>query len=291
MKLVETVAELQKDLDAARALGKKVVFVPTMGALHEGHLSLVEEANLVPDAFVVMSIFVNPTQFGKGEDFDRYPRTLENDRDALLELSNPPALLFVPSVQEVYAEGITAPLKPRAGALGSVFEGAARPGHFEGMLHVVSWFFEVIKPQVAVFGAKDAQQLYLIKRMVHREFNDSIEIIEARTVREEDYLAKSSRNRFLSVEAREYAPTIFATLIEVQEEITEGVEPTVSLTKAKSALDRPPLAKLDYLALVDKSNFAPITDEFSGDALLLVAVVVDGVRLIDNITFYIQEPA
>jgi pantoate--beta-alanine ligase len=291
VKLVETVAELQKDLDEARALGKKVVFVPTMGALHEGHLSLVEEANQVQDAFVVMSIFVNPTQFGKGEDFDRYPRTLDSDRAALLELSNPPALLFVPAVQVVYAEGIAAPLKPRAGALGSVFEGAARPGHFEGMLHVVSWFFEVIKPQVAVFGAKDAQQLYLIKRMVHREFNDSIEIIEARTVREEDYLAKSSRNRFLSVEAREYAPTIFATLIEVQEEITEGVEPTVSLTKAKSALDRPPLAKLDYLALVDKSNFAPITDEFSGDALLLVAVVVDGVRLIDNITFYIQEPA
>jgi pantoate--beta-alanine ligase len=291
VKLVETVAELQKDLDEARALGKKVVFVPTMGALHEGHLSLVEEANQVQDAFVVMSIFVNPTQFGKGEDFDRYPRTLDSDRAALLELSNPPALLFVPSVQVVYTEGVAAPLKPRAGALGSVFEGAARPGHFEGMLHVVSWFFEVVKPQVAVFGAKDAQQLYLIKRMVHREFNDSIEIIEARTVREEDYLAKSSRNRFLSAEARDYAPTIFATLIEVQEEITEGVEPTVSLTKAKSALDRPPLAKLDYLALVDKSNFAPITDEFSGDALLLVAVVVDGVRLIDNITFYIQEPA
>jgi pantoate--beta-alanine ligase len=262
-----------------------------MGALHEGHLSLVEEANQVQDAFVVMSIFVNPTQFGKGEDFDRYPRTLDSDRAALLELSNPPALLFVPAVQVVYAEGIAAPLKPRAGALGSVFEGAARPGHFEGMLHVVSWFFEVIKPQVAVFGAKDAQQLYLIKRMLHREFNDSIEIIEARTVREEDYLANSSRNRFLSAEAREFAPTIFATMIEVQEEITEGVEPTVALTKAKSALDRPPLAKLDYLALVDKSDFAPITDEFSGDALLLVAVVVDGVRLIDNITFYIQEPA
>jgi pantoate--beta-alanine ligase len=291
VKLVETVAELQKELDAARAVGKKVVFVPTMGALHEGHLSLVEEANQVQDAFVVMSIFVNPTQFGKGEDFDRYPRTLDSDRAALLELANPPAILFIPSVQEVYAEGTAAPLKPRAGALGSVFEGVARPGHFDGMLHVVSWFFEVIKPQVAVFGAKDAQQLYLIKRMVHREFNDSIEIIEARTIREEDYLAKSSRNRFLSVEAREFAPTIFATMIEVQEEITEGVEPTVALTKAKSALDSPPLAKLDYLALVDKSDFAPITDEFSGDALLLVAVVVDGVRLIDNITFYIQEPA
>ena len=291
MKLVETVSDLQVELAAAKANGMTVVFVPTMGALHEGHLSLVDEANQVQNPFVVMSIFVNPTQFGKGEDFDRYPRTLESDIKALSQLSNPPAVLFVPSVEEVYAGGTDAPLKPRAGALGSVFEGAARPGHFEGMLHIVSWFFEVIKPEVAVFGAKDAQQLFLIKRMVHREFNDSIEIIEAATVREDDYLAKSSRNRFLSEAARAYAPDIFATLIQVQESITDGELQSVALAEASSALDRPPLAKLDYLALVDKSTFTPISDGFSGEAQLLVAVVVDGVRLIDNITFYIQEPA
>ena len=291
MKLIETVTELQAELDAARAAGKTVVFVPTMGALHEGHLSLIEEANLVQDAFVVVSIFVNPTQFGKGEDFERYPRTLESDIKALSTLATGPAVLFVPSVDEVYASGIDAPLKPRAGALGSVFEGAARPGHFDGMLHIVSWFFEVIKPEVAVFGAKDAQQLFLIKRMVHREFNDSIEIIEANTVREDDYLARSSRNRFLTELGRSFAPVIFASLIHVQERITEGVPPTVSLAEASSALDCPPLAKLDYLALVDKSTFSPIGDGFSGEAQLLVAVVVDGVRLIDNITFYIQEPA
>ncbi|MFM2277684.1 MAG: hypothetical protein RIT12_1080, partial [Actinomycetota bacterium] len=287
MKLVETVSQLQEDIAAAKASGKNVVFVPTMGALHEGHLSLIEEANQVADAFVVMSIFVNPTQFGKGEDFDRYPRTLESDISALSGLSNPPALLFVPSVAEVYPEGMDAPLKPRAGALGSVFEGAARPGHFEGMLHVVSWFFDGVKPEVAVFGAKDAQQLFLIKRMVHREFGDSIEIIEAPTIREADYLAKSSRNRFLSVDGRSFAPSLFASLIQVQEQITEGILPSVALASASKALEASPLGKLDYLALVDKSTFSPISDGFSGVAQLLVAVVVEGVRLIDNITFYI----
>jgi pantoate--beta-alanine ligase len=199
--------------------------------------------------------------------------------------------LFVPSVAEVYPEGMDAPLKPRAGALGSVFEGAARPGHFEGMLDVVSWFFDVVKPEVAVFGAKDAQQLFLIKRLVHREFEDSIEIIEAPTIREADYLAKSSRNRFLSVDGRSFAPSLFASLIHVQEQITEGVLPSVALASASKALEASPLGKLEYLALVDKSTFSPISDGFSGVAQLLVAVVVEGVRLIDNITFYIQEPA
>jgi pantoate--beta-alanine ligase len=291
VKLVDTVTELKSELEAAKASGKTVVFVPTMGALHEGHLSLVEEANLVQDAFVVMSIFVNPTQFGKGEDFQRYPRTLESDIEVLSELAHPPAVLFTPAVEEVYADGLAAPLKPRAGALGSVFEGVARPGHFQGMLHIVSWFFEAIRPEVAVFGAKDAQQLFLIKRMVHREFNDSIQIIEAATVREDDYLARSSRNRFLSELGRSFAPVLFATLIHVQERITDGELPAVAMAEASSALDCPPLAKLDYLALVDKSTFSPVGDEFSGEVQLLVAVVVDGVRLIDNITFYIQEPA
>ena len=291
MKLVETVSHLQQDIAVAKASGKNVVFVPTMGALHEGHLSLIEEANQVADAFVVMSIFVNPTQFGKGEDFDRYPRTLESDIKALSALTSPPALLFVPSVEEVYPEGMDAPLKPRAGALGSVFEGAARPGHFEGMLHVISWFFEVVKPEVAVFGSKDAQQLFLIKRMVHREFNDSIEIIEAQTIREEDYLARSSRNRFLTEDGRSFAPLLFATLIQVQEQITNGELPSVAIASASKALEASPLGKLDYLVLVDKSTFSPISDGFHGEAQLLVAVVVSGVRLIDNITFYIQEPA
>ena len=288
MKLVHSIIELQETLEAVRDT-KTVVFVPTMGALHEGHLSLIEEARRVPNSFVVLSIFVNPTQFGKGEDFDKYPRTLESDLSSLDAVQ--PDLVFAPSVDEVYANGIDAPMKPRAGALGSVFEGASRPGHFEGMLHIVFWFFELIKPKVAVFGAKDAQQLFLIKRMIHREFADSIEIIEAETVREEDLLARSSRNRFLSPEGRAYAPELFRALLDIQEQITEGTNPSVALSEARGALTSEPLAKLDYLALVDKRTFAPIDDDFTGEAQLLVASVVTGVRLIDNLTFYIQEPA
>jgi pantoate--beta-alanine ligase len=288
MKLVHSITELQETLEAVRET-KTVVFVPTMGALHEGHTSLIEEARRVPNSFVVLSIFVNPTQFGKGEDFDKYPRTLESDLVSLEAVQ--PDLVFAPSVDEVYANGIDEPMKPRAGALGSVFEGASRPGHFEGMLHIVSWFFELVKPKVAVFGAKDAQQLFLIKRMVQREFADSIEIIEADTVREEDLLAKSSRNRFLSPEGRAYAPELFRTMLSVQEQITDGVKPSVAIAEARRALEVQPLAKLDYLALVDKRTFAPIDDDFTGVAQLLVASVVTGVRLIDNLTFYIQEPA
>jgi len=288
MKLVHSIIELQETLEAVRDT-KTVVFVPTMGALHEGHLSLIEEARRAPNSFVVLSIFVNPTQFGKGEDFNKYPRTLESDLSSLDAVQ--PDLVFAPSVDEVYANGIDAPMKPRAGALGSVFEGASRPGHFEGMLHIVAWFFELIKPKVAVFGAKDAQQLFLIKRMIHREFADSIEIIEAETVREEDLLARSSRNRFLSPEGRAYAPELFRALLDIQEQITEGTNPSVALSEARGALTSEPLAKLDYLALVDKRTFAPIDDDFTGEAQLLVASVVTGVRLIDNLTFYIQEPA
>jgi pantoate--beta-alanine ligase len=288
MKLVHSITELQETLEAVRET-KTIVFVPTMGALHEGHISLIEEARRVPNSFVVLSIFVNPTQFGKGEDYDKYPRTLESDLVSLESVQ--PDLVFAPAVDEVYANGIAAPMKPRAGALGSVFEGASRPGHFEGMLHIVSWFFELIKPKVAVFGAKDAQQLFLIKRMIHREFADSIEIIEAETVREEDLLARSSRNRFLSPEARAYAPELFRALLDIQEQITEGTNPSVALSESRTALTSEPLAKLDYLALVDKGTFAPIDDDFTGVAQLLVASVVSGVRLIDNLTFYIQEPA
>ena len=288
MKLVHSITELQETLEAVRET-KTVVFVPTMGALHEGHTSLIEEARRVPNSFVVLSIFVNPTQFGKGEDFNKYPRTLESDLVSLESVQ--PDLVFAPAVDEVYANGIDEPMKPRAGALGSVFEGASRPGHFEGMLHIVSWFFGLVKPKVAVFGAKDAQQLFLIKRMIHREFADSIEIIEAETVREEDLLARSSRNRFLSPEARAYAPELFRALLDIQEQITEGTKPSVALSEARGALTSEPLAKLDYLALVDKRTFAPIDDDFTGVAQLLVASVVSGVRLIDNLTFYIQEPA
>lgn len=288
MIVVTNVSQLQEILGGT---DKNIVLVPTMGALHEGHLSLVETATSQPNAFVVVSIFVNPTQFGKNEDFDKYPRTLDEDLVKLQELAIKPDIVFAPLTSEVYPDGLPERLEPRAGAVGSVFEGVSRPGHFDGMLHVVSWFFRTVKPAIAIFGAKDAQQLYLIKRMVHREFDAAITIIEGQTVRAASGLALSSRNRFLTDIGLASAPLIYANLKFVEVEILMGVNPSEALAKARTALEGLALAKLDYLALVDKSNFKPIDDSFQGEVLLLVAVVFDGVRLIDNITFTIQEPA
>ena len=284
MKLVHTVKELRSELEGRGNVG----FVPTMGALHEGHLSLIELAQKESD-FVVVSIFVNPTQFTDSQDFAKYPKGLEQDIQRLESLAKAPDILFAPSVQEVYPEGLPERLAPRAGALGSVFEGVSRPGHFEGMLHVVSWFFRAVEPQVAIFGAKDAQQVYLVKRMVHREFKDQIRIVEGETVRAESMLALSSRNARLSPQGLAVAPVLFEAMISAEELITQGVAPSIALESARKQIESQPLAKLDYLALVSKESFAPIADDFTGIALMLVAAVVDGVRLIDNISFYIQE--
>ncbi|NBQ96831.1 MAG: pantoate--beta-alanine ligase [Micrococcales bacterium] len=284
MKVVHTVQDLRAELEGKANVG----FVPTMGALHEGHMSLIELAQKEAE-FVVVSIFVNPTQFGDSTDFAKYPKDLDQDIQRLESLDKAPDILFAPSVQEVYPEGLPERLEPRAGALGSVFEGVSRPGHFEGMLHVVSWFFRAVEPQVAVFGAKDAQQLFLVKRMVHREFKDQIRIVEGETVRAESMLALSSRNARLSPEGLAAAPVLFEAMSSASELIGEGVAPGIALEQAKKQIESQPLAKLDYLALVSKESFAPIADDFTGIALMLVAAVVDGVRLIDNISFYIQE--
>jgi pantoate--beta-alanine ligase len=284
VKVVHTVQDLRAELEGKANVG----FVPTMGALHEGHLSLIELAQKEAD-IVVASIFVNPIQFGDATDFAKYPKALDQDIQRLESLDRAPDILFAPTVQEVYPEGLPERLEPRAGALGSVFEGVSRPGHFEGMLHVVSWFFRAVDPQVAVFGAKDAQQLFLVKRMVHREFRDQIRIVEGETVRAESMLALSSRNARLSPEGLAAAPVLFEAMILASELIGEGVAPSIALEQAKKQIESQPLAKLDYLALVSKESFAPIADDFTGIALMLVAAVVDGVRLIDNISFYIQE--
>jgi len=284
VKVVHTVSQLRAELDALENVG----FVPTMGALHEGHLALIELAQKEAEV-VVVSIFVNPTQFSDDQDLAKYPRTLDTDIEMLESLQKGPDILFAPSVEEVYPDGLGQPLAPRAGALGSVFEGASRPGHFEGMLHVVSWFFKAVRPNVAVFGVKDAQQLFLVKRMVHREFKDQIRVVEAETVRAENMLARSSRNALLSPAGLAAAPVLFEAMVKAEELITEGVAPSIALESARKQIESQPLAKLDYLALVNKENFAPIADDFSGHAQMLVAAVVDGVRLIDNISFYIQE--
>ncbi|NBW73324.1 MAG: 4-phosphopantoate--beta-alanine ligase [Microbacteriaceae bacterium] len=159
------------------------------------------------------------------------------------------------------------------------------------MLHVVNWFFNTVRPDLAIFGAKDAQQLFLIRRMVKREFESKITIVEAPTVRESDGLARSSRNRYLNAEARAVAPKIYEALGNLATDLASGAEPATALEEGRLALSAIPLAKLDYLALVDKSTFQPIAPGFSGEAQLIVAVVLDGVRLIDNLNLTIQGAA
>ena len=298
MKTVVTAAELTAAIDEERDLpgcaGLKVAFVPTMGALHDGHLSLVRKAREYAD-LVVVSIFVNPLQFGAGEDFEKYPRTLEVDAK-VLEAAGAD-VLFAPTVDVVYPTGIeaangAAKLRPalQSGEVGKTFEGAARPGHFDGMLAVVARLFELVSPDFAVFGAKDAQQLFLIKRMAATEFPD-LHIIEAPIVREASGLAMSSRNRYLDQAKLEVAGQLSKALnVGKAAAETLGAKPSMAVNAARARLEGAPEAKLDYLALVDPSSFELIDDSFTGRALMLIAAVVGNTRLIDNLTIDFQEP-
>ena len=298
MQTVVTAAELTGAIDEERDLpgcaGLKVAFVPTMGALHEGHLSLVRKAREYAD-LVVVSIFVNPLQFGAGEDFDKYPRTLEADAE-VLEAAGAD-VLFAPTVDVIYPDGVqaanaAAKARPalQSGEVGTAFEGAARPGHFDGMLAVVARLFELANPDFAVFGAKDAQQLFLIKRMASTEFPD-LHIIEAPIVRETSGLAMSSRNRYLDPAALEVAGQLSKALnVGKAAAETLGAKPSLAVNAARARLDGVPEAKLDYLALVDPSSFELIDDSFTGRALMLIAAVVGSTRLIDNLTIDFQEP-
>ena len=298
MQTVVTAAELDAAIDEERELpgcaGLKVAFVPTMGALHAGHLSLVAKAREYAD-LVVVSIFVNPLQFGAGEDFDKYPRTLEADAAVLAEAGAD--ILFAPTVGVIYPDGVeaanaAAKLRPalQSGSIGTQFEGAARPGHFDGMLAVVARLFELVRPDFAVFGAKDAQQLFLIKRMAATEFPD-LHIIEAPIIRESSGLAMSSRNRYLDESALAVAEQL-SKAIQVGKAAAEtlGAKPYLAINAARARLEGVPEAKLDYLALVDPKSFEPIDDNFTGRALMLIAAVVRSTRLIDNLTIEFQEP-
>jgi len=306
MKTLITAAELTAAIDEERDLpgcaGLKVAFVPTMGALHAGHLSLVEKAREYAD-LVVVSIFVNPLQFGAGEDFDKYPRILEADAK-VLEAAGAD-ILFAPTVEVVYPEaaelgvaaGIDAArakakLNPalQSGEVGTAFEGAARPGHFDGMLAVVARLFELVKPDFAVFGAKDAQQLFLIRRMAATLFPD-LHIIQAPIIREASGLAMSSRNRYLDAAALKVAEQLSKALnVGKAAAETLGAKPSMAINAARARLDGVPEAKLDYLALVDPNSFEKIDDSFTGRALMLIAAVVGTTRLIDNLTIDFQEP-
>jgi pantoate--beta-alanine ligase len=282
--LVNTARELAA---APRGGGPRAV-VMTMGALHEGHAALIRAARerAGAEGTVVVTVFVNPLQFGAGEDLDRYPRTLE--ADLVLAGEAGADLVFAPSVEEVYPGG-----EPRvrlsAGPMGTGYEGASRPGHFDGMLTVVAKLLHLTGPDLAFFGEKDGQQLALIRRMV-ADLNFPVEIVGVPTVRESDGLALSSRNRFLSAEERKRALALSRALFAGRDARAAGAGPSAVRKTASATLDTALLEEagsgiaLDYLGLIDPSDFTEIDrDDFTGEAVLAVAAKVGATRLIDNV--------
>ena len=277
-RLKPVIVRTREELAAARArVEGTLAFVPTMGALHEGHLALMRQARRSADA-VAVSIFVNPLQFGPGEDFDRYPRTFDSDVDACArEGVN---LIFAPTREVMYPDEPQVTL--RSGPMGEVVEGAARPGHFDGMLTVVLKLLNLVRPDMAIFGEKDAQQLAMIRRMV-ADLNVPVRVVGGTTVREPDGLALSSRNRYLSQAERGTALALSRALQAGADAAAGGPDAVIGAASAvldKAATAEPPLV-LDYLVLVDPATFAPATT--GGPAVLAVAGRVGATHLIDNV--------
>jgi pantoate--beta-alanine ligase len=273
---IETIAELRAAVAAARVRGARIAFVPTMGFLHEGHLRLVDEAKSRAGC-VVMSLFVNPTQFGPNEDFSRYPRDLSGD-SAKAE-GRGVDLLFVPQVSEMYP---TPPsLHVAADDLPARWEGEIRPGHFSGVLTVVAKLFNIVGPDIAVFGRKDFQQATLIRRMV-RELNFPIEIVVAATVREADGLAMSSRNTYLDPSARANALALSESLRAASRAFAAGERDGDRLTTiGRESLSRHPDVRVDYFAVVDPVEMKAVSTA-ADDSVAIVAARVGPTRLIDN---------
>ncbi|PRY46261.1 pantoate--beta-alanine ligase [Umezawaea tangerina] len=265
-------ARLTRVVRALRAAGRNIALVPTMGALHAGHRKLIREAQVMQNTVVVVSVFVNPLQFGPNEDLARYPRALESDVDICRE--ERVGIVFAPSVEDMYPFGTNVSISP--GALGNELEGATRPGHFDGVLTVVAKLFNIVGPTYAVFGEKDYQQLTLVHRMA-RELNFPLDVVGVPTVREHDGLALSSRNRFLSAEERQTAVGLSAALVAGAHVSAQG--PEAVLKTARDTLAAVPGIDLDYLEL-RAPDLGPAPEK--GDARLLVAARVGTTRLIDN---------
>jgi pantoate--beta-alanine ligase len=253
----------------------RVAFVATMGALHAGHRELIRLAHAQADA-VVVSVFVNPLQFGPGEDYARYPRPLEDDLAVCR--AEGVDLVLVPTVAELYPAGRQVTV--HGGALGELLEGRSRPGHFDGVLTVVAKLFHIVRPQLALFGQKDAQQLTMVQRMV-LDLNMDVEVVGAPTVREPDGLALSSRNVFLTTSERALAVSIAAAL----EKAGAQADVAAARVAANEVLDRvqfEPAFELDYAVMVNPTTFAEVPDDYTGKVLMLVAAKVGSTRLIDN---------
>jgi pantoate--beta-alanine ligase len=276
-------ADTRAELEAALQGGRRRGFVPTMGALHAGHLSLMRRAReeVAAEGAVVVSVFVNPTQFGPGEDLDRYPRTLDSDLEACAAAGVD--VVFTPSVDEMYPGGLSGGVSVDPGPLGDVLEGASRPGHFAGVLTVVAKLFGLVRPDIAVFGEKDYQQLALIRRM-SADLCLGVDVVGAETVREADGLAMSSRNRYLDADHRAEAAALSRALFAAQDAAERGAE--AALGAARAELRRTHLVDLDYLE-VTAPDLGPTPA--SGAARMLVAARVGSTRLIDNVALHLGE--
>jgi pantoate--beta-alanine ligase len=294
--VVETIAALRQELAARTAAGGAdpggaaaggaarrgtVALVPTMGALHDGHLALVERAKEVAET-VVVSIFVNPLQFGPDEDLDKYPRDLEGDLETLDPLDV--AFVFAPTASEMYPHG-AAQVKVTGGDVADLFEGRTRPGHFDGVLTVVSKLLNIARPDFVLFGQKDAQQVFLVRQLVEDlNFATQVEIVE--TVRADDGLALSSRNRYLNGDERRAAVAISRALEAATSGADRGIDAV--LAAAQSVFMDERLVRLEYLKIVIPQTFLPVDDGYRGPARVLIAARVGSARLIDNDAIYLN---
>jgi len=276
MRIIRTIPELRTALKARREGGNTIGFVPTMGFLHEGHASLIRQCAARCDCPVV-SIFVNPTQFGPSEDFAQYPRDAERDQNLCLRLGV--KILFMPEPSEVYPTGFSTFVEP--GNLGNVLCGEFRPGHFRGVATVVTKLFNMVQPNLAFFGQKDFQQVAVIQRLV-KDLNLPVDIIAAPTIREADGLAMSSRNTYLGDENRKRALCISAGLLKAEAAFKAGTRDAATLLGLAKA-ELVSVDELHYCELVDALTLEPISREVNRAAVLAVAAMVGKTRLIDNV--------
>lgn len=277
MQIIRPISGMQRTADALRAAGRRIGFVPTMGYLHEGHASLIRQARKQSDE-VVVSLFVNPRQFGPGEDYQTYPRDLDRDLRLIRETGGD--IVFIPSAEEIYPVDFATSV--HVGGLTEGLCGASRPGHFRGVTTVVAKLFTVVKPHLAVFGQKDAQQALVIRRMV-RDLNLDVEVLIAPTFREPDGLAMSSRNIYLSPEERLEAAVLYQAL-RLARRMAEAGERDARkiIQKMRDLISERPSARIDYVAIVDTQRLKPL-DRLAGEVLVAVAVHFGRARLIDNV--------
>jgi pantoate--beta-alanine ligase len=278
MQITRTITDTREAIRIARMHGATIGFVPTMGFLHEGHLSLIETVREAGATFVVVSIFVNPKQFGPNEDFARYPRDEERDRDQLESAGVD--LLFLPPVEVMYPPGASTAVVVRG--VSKPLEGERRPGHFDGVATVVAKLFNIVQPDLSAFGRKDAQQCAVIQRMV-LDLDIPVRLVFGETVREHDALAMSSRNAYLSKSERAKAPVLHRALRAGEEAITHGIHEVTGIERLMHrVVAEEGGVEVDYLVVIDPLTFEPPAD-FDRDVLLAGAVRIGKTRLIDNV--------